>query len=235
MNNGETPLYKAAYRCNIDLIKMLIEDGANIETFTEFDKKEESGGYTPLYVTVSNACTEGAKLLLEAGAKSHSDNIEATAIKFARYLADKNPSTHTDVFDLIMKHHRKDLEVELPKLAATFDNSRSFEVVVVRYNEDLDWLNYEFKDEKIIIYNKGKDDLNLEDLPANSQIINIPNVGWFGGTILYHLANNYETLADRTFFAQGEPYEQPVPLPMLRVKGDFKSSCEWAGTECVPN
>jgi UDP-galactopyranose mutase len=69
-----------------------------------------------------------------------------------------------------------------------------YEIVVARYNENLDWL----KDYLFItkIYNKGNDEIN------NSY--KIKNVGRESHTYLYHIIQNYDNLADITFFTQGK-------------------------------
>ena len=73
------------------------------------------------------------------------------------------------------------------------------EIVVARYNENLDWLKKikKSKDLKITVYNKGKDDI---DVP----FIQLPNIGRESHTYLYHIINNYDNLADQTIFCQGD-------------------------------
>jgi len=73
------------------------------------------------------------------------------------------------------------------------------EIVVARYNENLDWLKKikKSKDIKITVYNKGPDDI---DVP----FIQLPNVGRESHTYLYHIINNYDNLADQTIFCQGD-------------------------------
>ena len=92
---------------------------------------------------------------------------------------------------------------------------RTFEVVVARYNENLDWVNKEFINEKITIYNKGKND--FIPLP-NWTVIELPNVGRESHTYLYHIVTNYNNLADRTLFIQGRPYDHEIYTPFLEYK-----------------
>lgn len=67
------------------------------------------------------------------------------------------------------------------------------EIVVARYNEDISWTK---PFETITtIYNKGEDNI------PNS--INLKNVGRESHTYLYHIVNNYDSLADITVFFQG--------------------------------
>jgi hypothetical protein len=74
------------------------------------------------------------------------------------------------------------------------------EIVVARYNENLDWLKKikKSKDIKITVYNKGKDDIDVPFIP-------LPNIGRESHTYLYHIINNYDNLADQTIFCQGDP------------------------------
>lgn len=67
------------------------------------------------------------------------------------------------------------------------------EIVIARYNEDITWTK-PFQ-EITTIYNKGDDNI------PNS--IKLKNVGREGHTYLYHIVNNYDTLADITVFFQG--------------------------------
>ena len=73
------------------------------------------------------------------------------------------------------------------------------EIVIARYNENLDWLKKikKSKDLKITVYNKGPDDINVP-------FIKLPNIGRESHTFLYHIINNYDNLADQTIFCQGD-------------------------------
>lgn len=221
--NGVTPLFKSAHSCHSDITKALLEAGANIESL--------SNGNSPLYAAISSGCIQDVRILLEAGALLYSDDITNTPILIATQERDSD-AEHKEIYEMVMDHYYQ----ELPNLLTRLDQANflgRFRVVVVRYNEDLLWLNKEFKNEKIVIYNKGKDDLNLNDLPAHAVVINIPNVGWFGGTILYHLANYYDHLDDKTLFLQGNPYDQHLFLPLMRYKGEVASECSNMVAKCV--
>ena len=65
------------------------------------------------------------------------------------------------------------------------------ELVIARYNENLDWLKKIPKNIKITIYNKGKHDISY---PIKS----IPNVGKESNTYLYHIIKNYNNLSKNT-------------------------------------
>ena len=72
------------------------------------------------------------------------------------------------------------------------------QIVVARYNENIDHL--EFFNDITVIYNKGDDTIN----PIFKNIIKLINVGREEHTYLYHIINNYDNLAERTFFMQGK-------------------------------
>ena len=69
------------------------------------------------------------------------------------------------------------------------------QLIIARYNEDLFWLNEWQSQFDIVVYNKGKDDLKQD-----YKIINLPNIGREAHTYLYHIVNNYDTLAENNIF-----------------------------------
>jgi len=78
----------------------------------------------------------------------------------------------------------------------------NIEIVVSRYNEDLNWLNeYPFNQFKYIVYNKG-DNENFEKTNV-VEIINIENVGKNDHTYLYHIIKNYDKLSNIIVFLPG--------------------------------
>ena len=65
-------------------------------------------------------------------------------------------------------------------------NHDDIELVVSRYNEDLEWLKEEpFNKYRVICYNKGKNDDFYK--PPNMRIVNLENVGREGHTYIYHI------------------------------------------------
>lgn len=74
------------------------------------------------------------------------------------------------------------------------------QIVVSRYNEDLNWLR-NFAKYTVVIYNKGPN----EDFyrPPKHQVIDLPNVGREGHTYLYHVVKNYDKLQRITIFLPG--------------------------------
>jgi len=71
-------------------------------------------------------------------------------------------------------------------------------LVIARYNEDINYINQYKNDFNIILYNKGPK-IELSDI----QIIDLPNIGREFHTFLYHIINNYDNLVDLTIFLPG--------------------------------
>ena len=71
-------------------------------------------------------------------------------------------------------------------------------VIIARYDEDISWLK-EYKDFKIIVYNKGK---KLKD-SIYYQVINLENLGRESHTWLHHIVKNYNELHELNIFLQG--------------------------------
>lgn len=78
------------------------------------------------------------------------------------------------------------------------------EVVIARYNEDVEWVK-QFQNYKI--YNKGSE-LSIEN-------IKLPNVGACDHTYLYHIINNYDSLANVTVFLTGGCVYRNDKLPIV--------------------
>ena len=71
-------------------------------------------------------------------------------------------------------------------------------LVVARYNENLDWINFINKDINVYIYNKGEE-------VNNPNLASLPNIGREAHTYLTHIVNNYNNLDDILIFSQGNP------------------------------
>ena len=74
----------------------------------------------------------------------------------------------------------------------------SVELVIARYNEDINWLD-KVKNKKITIYNKGIDNIKYKS-------IKLENIGRESHTYLTHIIENYDNLSDITIFSQGDPF-----------------------------
>lgn len=90
------------------------------------------------------------------------------------------------------------------------------ELVIARYNENLNWITNVPNNIKITIYNKGKDDLHFKS-------IKIPNVGRESNTYLYHIIKNYKKLSNKTIFTQGNPFDHcPNFLKLLKFYDKYE-------------
>ena len=66
-NDGWTPLYSAANKGYLEIVKLLIENGADIN-------KSNNDGWTPLYSAADKGHLEVVKLLIENGADINKSN-----------------------------------------------------------------------------------------------------------------------------------------------------------------
>jgi len=68
--DGITPIFRAAFHCQLDKVKKLIEKGANVNyvSQTKTYYTHNAKGVTPLHITASNSCYQLTKLLLAHGA-----------------------------------------------------------------------------------------------------------------------------------------------------------------------
>jgi hypothetical protein len=80
---------------------------------------------------------------------------------------------------------------------------KTVEIVVARYNEDLEWLKHHpFNEFDVIIYNKGTNN-NFYKPKKLKYIQNLENVGKCDHTYLYHIIQKYDNLCDITIFLPG--------------------------------
>ena len=86
----------------------------------------------------------------------------------------------------------------------------TFECVITRYNEHLNWIvSLPDTITKIYIYNKGTNENYFKNYTITPQLkskitfINIENVGRIDHTIVYHILNNWENLPDNLIFLPG--------------------------------
>lgn len=75
------------------------------------------------------------------------------------------------------------------------------ELVIAAYQRDYGWTKYVNYDTKITPYRKGQ----ASEDPREIYIEN--NVGQDVHTFFYHILNNYDNLADVTFFSQDYPFD----------------------------
>lgn len=98
------------------------------------------------------------------------------------------------------------------------NNNNNIQIVIARYNEDLNWtLEPPFNQYKYIVYNKG-DNENFEKSNVK-EIITIPNVGKCDHTYLYHIINSYNNLSDINVFLPGSidlKYKRRLAVKLLK-------------------
>ncbi len=248
--NLNYPLYYSAMHGNHQITKLLLDSNAN-------PNLRRPDGDIALRQAVNNGNYLDTKYLVEAGAEIQSDQMH-TPLFEASYYKDRNKDG-TAIYNLLMNKYWPWLEEQL-KIISPVKTIKSFEVAIARYKEDLNWIYKEFDlNTNITIYNKGPNDLyhlkencsyydsNFDDKTntttfslresytnnTNCKIISVPNVGWFGGTILFHMYAKYDELADRTLFLQGFPYDQELFLPIVRYKGELNSTCKNFIAKCI--
>jgi hypothetical protein len=88
-------------------------------------------------------------------------------------------------------------------LYESFENTdTNIELVIARYNEDLEWTTQEpFNKYKYIVYNKGNNEkFNKTNV---KEIHTIKNVGRCDHTYLYHIIKNYDNLGNIVVFLPG--------------------------------
>ena len=96
-----TPLYSAAARNALEVAKVLIDNGAEVNT------KADGGVYSPLLIAAYNNSVPMVELLLEAGADtsarlshSHRQDRGLTALELAQKQG------HEEIVALLLRHSR---------------------------------------------------------------------------------------------------------------------------------
>lgn len=88
------------------------------------------------------------------------------------------------------------------------------QIVIARYNENLDWLSLIPSEYEIIVYNKGKKITNTNE---NIKIIEIENIGRESHTYLQHIIKNYNNLSNKIVFCQGDTiFHSPNFIELLK-------------------
>jgi hypothetical protein len=101
-----------------------------------------------------------------------------------------------------------------------FTTKKDLEVIVARYNENVNWikeLNY-----KATIYNKNIEDNHLF-------FNNLENVGRESHTFFNHIVNNYDNLPEYLAFIQGNPFDHCKDVVNLINDFDFKTEFKELG------
>jgi dTDP-4-dehydrorhamnose reductase len=94
-----------------------------------------------------------------------------------------------------------DISMNISKLNR-FQNQINKEVVIAAYDRGYSWINQLDSSVKVTVYRKGGTCALTE-----SEIYLANNVGRDVHTFFYHIVNNYDNLADFTFFSQDYPFD----------------------------
>jgi len=156
-------------------------------------------GYIPIdYYVWGNCVWNLAKSLFHHAVNCKNINEKLTQIQYIR-----------NVFYNYYQNHR--------------NNSNKYQIVVSKYNENVNWTNYLCNHMDIIIYDKlDSNTINTHNiLPVLSKQIKLPNVGREGHTIYYHLCSIYDSLlslspqelsSEYIIFLQGNPFDHSPNL-----------------------
>lgn len=156
----------------------------------EFEKTDYNIDTTPLYSAF-------ATLISPSGAKKYKsiDDLKNHSLKW--YVINTFPKqSHSLKHNgLVVSDGRLDYKIE---------------IVISRFNEDLNWLKEApFNRHKIICYNKS-DNENFYK-PEGMIVRKLPNLGRETHTYLYHIMNYYDNLPDTTIFLPGSgDYEAKI-------------------------
>lgn len=99
------------------------------------------------------------------------------------------------------------------------------DVVVTRFNENIDWTcNLPYS---MCIYNKG--------IPHLKQsFIQLPNFGREADAMLYHITQRYNCLSETTAFLQGNPFDHCWNVLQLLEKHQHTTEVTWLGSNWGP-
>ena len=90
-------------------------------------------------------------------------------------------------------------------------------VIITRYNEKIDWLNYIIDSvDQIIVYNKGSNNDLFKNFtpPPKVVIVNLPNVGRIDHTLAHYILENWNNLPDTLI-------SLPASVLMCAKKGHY--------------
>jgi hypothetical protein len=79
----------------------------------------------------------------------------------------------------------------------------STDIILARYEENINWIDALKQKFRVFVYNKGSQ-LNIPNYPIH-KIETLQNTGREPHTYLYHIITNYDELANRNVFLQGNP------------------------------
>lgn len=98
----------------------------------------------------------------------------------------------------------------------------NIEIVVSRYNEDLQWLKKKKFKYPVTIYNKGDNDNFYK--PKGCKILKLSNVGREGHTYLHHIIQNYDNLPELIIFLPGSANHNRKYNDVCKIMNSIKNN-----------
>lgn len=106
------------------------------------------------------------------------------------------------------------------------NQAMDIQIVISRYNEDLEWLREEpFNKYPIICYNKGPNDDFYK--PENMTGVKLKNVGRESHSYIHHIISNYDNLPENTMFLPGScniPYKKVKLNKLFQAYDEYKNT-----------
>lgn len=96
------------------------------------------------------------------------------------------------------------------------------DLIVSVYKEDVSWVESALETgrvDRVFLYNKGGRELSFGD--PRVAVLDVPNVGREGETFLRHIIERWDSLPDRLWFCQGDPFEHSPDF--VRLLGALES------------
>jgi hypothetical protein len=106
---------------------------------------------------------------------------------------------------LLAQQHMKKIVIDDGGIDNIDKTGLSIDIVVAVYNENIDWIVSHNLQRHVILYVKNSS-REIHDV-GYKKIVRLSNVGREGHTYLYHILENYDSLAEVTFFLQGDPFD----------------------------
>lgn len=117
------------------------------------------------------------------------------------------------------------------------NNIKTREIIISRYNEDINWLYNLNPVWKITIYNKGEQitiPTDVLDSGKNISVFDIPNIGREAETIAYHMLQRYNSYSDLNIFLQAEPFTHASEILELLTILEKKTSVDESTEKYIP-
>lgn len=116
----------------------------------------------------------------------------------------------------------------IEKFDPSGDVTGDIDVVVARYKEDVEWLRKVLQMSsvsRVYLYNKGPMNIPVDILRhPKTRYTEFVNKGREADTYLQHIIRNYNDLASKVVFAQGDPFDQaPEFMEFMKMHAQWDS------------